>query len=113
MSPIPQSNVAQIFTSISVVTCPFRPILVTETGLIPAFAHRSFFHILVDEQLPELFITDRHKISPPYRYTKNALPPGRASGLYSHTAEVYYNTDSVVYYDSAFGQKKQENDAFT
>ena len=30
--------------------------------------------------------------------------------LYSHTAEAYYNTDSVVYYDSTFGQKKQEND---
>ena len=43
---------------------------------------------------------------------KNALPPGRASDLYSHTAEVYYNTDSVVYYDSTFGQKKQENDRF-
>ena len=54
-------------------------------------------HILVDEQFPELFITDRHKISPPYRYTKNALPDGRALGLYSHTAEAYYNTDSVVY----------------
>ena len=41
---------------------------------------------------------------------KNALPPGRAFGLYSHTAEAYYNTDSVVYYDSTFSQKKQEND---
>ena len=43
---------------------------------------------------------------------KNALPPGRAFGLYSHTAEAYYNTDSVVYYDSTFSQKKQENDKF-
>ena len=41
---------------------------------------------------------------------KNALPSGRALGLYSHTAEAYYNTDSVVYYDSTFSQKKQEND---
>ena len=41
---------------------------------------------------------------------KNALPPGRALGLYSHTAEAYYNTDSVVYYDSIFNQVKQEND---
>ena len=41
---------------------------------------------------------------------KNALPPGRALGLYSHTAEAYYNTDSVVYYDSIFSQVKQEND---
>ena len=43
---------------------------------------------------------------------KNALPPGRAFGLYSHTAEAYCNTDSVVYYDSTFSQKKQENDKF-
>ena len=41
---------------------------------------------------------------------KNALPPGRALGLYSHTAEAYYNTDSVVYHDSTFSQEKQEND---
>jgi len=31
-------------------------------------------------------------------------------GLYNHTAEAYYNTDSVVYYDSTFSQIKQEND---
>ena len=40
-----------------------------------------FLHVLIDEQLPEFFITHRHKISPPYRYTKNALPLGRAFGL--------------------------------
>ena len=27
----------------TLVTCPFRPILVTDAGLIPAFSHRSFF----------------------------------------------------------------------
>jgi len=43
---------------------------------------------------------------------KNALPPGRALGLYSRAAEAYYNTDSVVYYDSTFSQIKQENDKF-
>ena len=49
---------------------------------MPAFSHRSFFlHVLINEQLPELFITHRHKISPPYRYTKNALQLGRAFGL--------------------------------
>ena len=43
ISSIRQSSAAQIFTSISVVTCPFRPILVTDAGLIPALSHRSFF----------------------------------------------------------------------
>ena len=43
LASILQSSAAQIFTSISVVTCPFRPILVTDAGLIPAFSHRSFF----------------------------------------------------------------------
>ena len=32
--------------------------------------------------------------------------------LYSHAAKAYYNTDSVVYYDSTFSQEKQENDRF-
>jgi len=40
---------------------------------------------------------------------KNALPLGRALVLYSHAAEAYYNTDSVVYYDSTFSLGKQEN----
>ena len=40
---------------------------------------------------------------------KNALPPGRALSEYDHTAEAYYNTDSVVYDDSIFMLKKQEN----
>lgn len=43
ISSIRQSSAAQIFTSISVVTCPFRPILVTDAGLMPAFSHKSFF----------------------------------------------------------------------
>lgn len=43
ISSISQSSAAQIFMRISVVTCPFRPILVTEAGLMPAFSHRSFF----------------------------------------------------------------------
>ena len=37
------ANSTDIFTSISVVTCPFRPILVMDAGLIPTFSHRSFF----------------------------------------------------------------------
>ena len=45
------------------------------------FTQVFFLHILIDKQLPEFFITHRHKISPPYRYTKNALPLGRAFGL--------------------------------
>ena len=45
------------------------------------FTQVLFLHVLIDEQLPEFFITHRHKISPPYRYTKNALPLGRAFGL--------------------------------
>ena len=40
---------------------------------------------------------------------KNALPPGRALSEYDHTAETYYNTDSVVYDDSIFMLKRQEN----
>ena len=39
---------------------------------------------------------------------KDALLPSRASGLYSHTAKAYYNTDSVVYNGSTFSQKIQE-----
>lgn len=65
-------------------------------------------HILVDKQLSELFITDRHNIVPPYRYAKNALPPGRAF-LLNRTAEAYPNTDSVVIHVIRFWRKKQEN----
>ena len=45
------------------------------------FTQVFFLHVFIDKQLPEFFITHRHKISPPYRYTKNALPLGRALGL--------------------------------
>ena len=39
---------------------------------------------------------------------KNALPPGRALDLNRYAAEVYYNTDSVVYYDSRLIVELQE-----
>ena len=50
----------------------------TKSPLKLLISEGFFLHVLIDEQLPEFFITHRHKISPPYRYTKNALPLGRA-----------------------------------
>ena len=47
-----------------------------------------------------------------FQLYKNALPPGRASSLYNYAAKALYNTDSVVYYDSTFSQKEQENNRF-
>ena len=44
-----------------------------------------FLHILINEQLPELFVTHRHTFSS--RYYKNALPLGRAYGLYGYPAK--------------------------
>lgn len=41
---------------------------------------------------------------------KNTLPDGRVLHRYSRTAEAYHNADSVVFNDSIFGHKWQEND---
>ena len=45
-----------IFKRISVVTCPFLPILVTDAGLIPAFSHRSFFFISLSISSFQIFL---------------------------------------------------------
>lgn len=69
------------------------------------FTQVLFLHVLIDEQLPEFFITHRHKISPPYRYTKKCSAAWQSiRSIAAILPRPIPTLDSVVYNDSTFGQ---------
>lgn len=75
-----------------------------------SLAQVFFLHVLIDEQLPEFFIIHRHKISPPYRYTKKCSAAWQSiRPIVAILPEPIPTLASVVYYDSIFRRKKQEN----
>ena len=72
------------------------------------------FHILIDEQLPELFITDSHKmISSIPIYEKCSAAWQSIRFFAAILPRPIPTPDSVVYYDSTFSRTKQENDEST
>ena len=73
------------------------------------FTQILFLHVLIDEQLPEFFITHRYKISSPYRYKKCPAAWRSIETIASILPEPIPTLASVVYYDSIFRRKKQEN----
>jgi hypothetical protein len=65
--------------------------------------------MLIDKHLPEFFITHRYKISSPYRYKKCPVAWQSIRPIVAILPEPIPTLASVVYYDSIFRRKKQEN----
>ena len=68
-----------------------------------SLAQVFFLHVLIDEQLPEFFITHRHKYLLRTDIQKMLCRLAEHSVYCSHTAKAYPTLDSVVYNDSTFG----------
>ena len=108
--PAIQSSAVQIFRSISVVTWPFRPILVTDAGLMPAFSNRSFFFIFLSMSSFQSFLTHRHKNLLRTDIQKCSAAWQSIRSIAAILPRPIPTHDSVVCNDSIFGQRKQEND---
>ena len=65
-----------------------------------------FLHILINEQLPELFVTHRHTFS--YWRYKNTLPLGRAYGLYGYHAKALQHLTALFIMIAYWGRKSKK-----
>ena len=89
MSQKLQSRTSQILVRISVLICSFRPNLARAGGHAGGQTQVLLLHVLVDQELPQLVIANRH-------------PQHLAHGVYTDTDCILTQKSQFVYQKSGF-----------